>query len=208
MWLKRTKYILTGLGLFSFLIVSLFVAIAFIYEEEIKKQAVEELNAHLKSKVEVEIIELTALDQFPNISLRFKNIFIKDIVNNNYGDTLIFSENLYLNFDFIDVLRGNYDVKNVFFENTTINIKVDESGKENYLIWISDSTKNNAVNFSLEKVIFNALNFNYTNQLNEQCYSFYSADLSLNGDFYKSNYSLSINGDVDVLTSHQTRLLI
>lgn len=71
MWLRRTKYILTTLGLLSFLIFSLFIAIAFIYEKEIKKQAVLELNSHLKSKVEVEEIELTALDQFPKISLKF-----------------------------------------------------------------------------------------------------------------------------------------
>jgi hypothetical protein len=199
MWLKRAKYILTTLGLLSFLIVSLFVAIAFVYEEEIKKQAVEELNAHLTSKVEVGKIELTALDQFPNISLKFKNVFIKDVKSNDQNDTLIYSEKLYFNFNFIDILKGNYEVKNVFFDNTTINIHVDESGKENYLIWISDSSNNNAVNFSLEKVVFNDLNFNYTNQLNEQYYKFHSPDIALNGDFYRSNYSLAIEGDVDVL---------
>ena len=209
MLLKRAKYILTGIGLLSFLIVSLFVAIAFIYEEEIKKQAVDELNAHLKSKVEVEKIELTALDQFPNISLKFKNVFIKDVKSANQDDTLIYSEKLYLNFNFIDVIRGDYAVKNVIFDNATININIDKLGVENHLIWISDSTNNNAVNFSLEQVVFNALNFNYTNELNNQYYSFYSAELALNGDFYRSNYSLAVNGVADVLnfTSNEVTYL-
>ena len=209
MWLKRTKYILTTLGLLSFLIFSLFIAIAFVYEKEIKKQAVLELNSHLNSKVEVEEIELTALDQFPKISLKFKNIFIKDVVSNNQNDTLIFSEKLYLNFDFIDVLRGDYEVKKVVFDNSTINIKVDESGNENYLIWISDSSNNNAVNFSLEEVVFNDLSFKYFNQINNQDYHFNSSSITLNGDFFKANFSLAVNGDVDVVkftSNHVTYL--
>ena len=99
MWLRRTKNIFTILGLISFATISLFIAITFLYEEEIKKQAIEELNNHLSSKVELDEIELTALEQFPNIALKFSNIRIKDhtLLQNRY---LLFSKRLYLNFNF------------------------------------------------------------------------------------------------------------
>ena len=103
MWLKRTKNIFTILGLISFATISLFIAITFLYEEEIKKQAIEELNNHLSSKVEVDEIELTALEQFPNIALKFSNIRIKDQHSITKQDTLLFSKRLYLNFNFLDV---------------------------------------------------------------------------------------------------------
>ena len=147
MWLKRTKYIFTTLGLISFVIISLFIAIAFLYEEEIKKQAIQELNTHLKSKVEVAKIELTALDQFPNIALKFSNVFIQDESSSTVNDTLIYSKKLYLNFNFLDVLRGNYDVKKVVFDRAVVKLCINDDGKENYKIWINSSTSKGNVEF-------------------------------------------------------------
>lgn len=197
MWLKRAKYILTGLGLLSFLIVSLAVAIAVLYEQEIKQQAIIELNNHLKSKVQVDNIELTALDQFPNIALKFNNIYIEDKTVQN--DTLFFSKKLYLNFDLIDILRGDYAVKKIVFNSSTIKLNVDAKGIENYDIWKSNSQEKEKVHFSLEKVIFQDLSLSYANSLNQQDYVFFSEDLFLKGDFFKANYMLSVNGNLSVL---------
>ena len=199
MWLKRTKYIFTTLGLISFVIISLFIAIAFLYEEEIKKQAIQELNTHLKSKVEVAKIELTALDQFPNIALKFSNVFIQDESSFTVNDTLIYSKKLYLNFNFLDVLRGNYDVKKVVFDRAVVKLCVNEDGKENYKIWINSSTSKGNVEFSLEKVVFNSLDLTYSNNLSNQFYDFSAEALDLKGDFYKTQYNLNVDGDVKVI---------
>ena len=199
MWLKRTKNIFTILGLISFATISLFIAITFLYEEEIKKQAIEELNNHLSSKVEVDEIELTALEQFPNIALKFSNIRIKDQHSITKQDTLLFSKRLYLNFNFLDVLKGNYLVKKIVFDKAVLNLGVLEKGQENYKIWINTSNSDGGVEFSLEKVVFNSLALTYSNVLSKQFYDFYSDNLVLKGDFYKTEYILNIGGDVGVI---------
>ena len=69
MWLKWTKRILAGLGILIVLIVAFVFTVVYIYEDEVKQFAVEQLNKNLKVKVKAPDIDLTIWDQFPNASL-------------------------------------------------------------------------------------------------------------------------------------------
>lgn len=194
MWYKWAKRILAGIGIFITLVFGIATLIVYMYEDEIKQYAVKELNKNLIVPVEVEELELTLFSQFPSASLRFNNLFIEDSINN---DTLLYSENLYLNFNFWDMIDGNYKVKEIQAENSVISLRIDSVGNENYLIWKKDSTgnENDKFSFALEQVTFNNVNLAYANQLTKQQYSINSENIDFSGDFSQSNYNLTASSN-------------
>ena len=78
MWYKWAKRLLAGIGIFLALLFGITALIIYLYEDEIKQYAVDELNAHLTAPVQYEEIDLTLFSQFPSASLQFKNIYVPD----------------------------------------------------------------------------------------------------------------------------------
>src|ERR1700751_2860977 len=74
---KTGKILLWLLGIL-FLIITIPVALVFIYEKEIKAQIVNELNKHLKVKVFInpDDIDFTVIKTFPKAAVWFKNVTI------------------------------------------------------------------------------------------------------------------------------------
>ena len=197
MWLKWTKRIVAGIGILVVLMIGLLVAIAYLFEDEIKKYALEKLNAQLTVPVDVEEIDLTLLDKFPQASLRFTNAYIPDIRDTNDIDTLIFAENIYLNFNIWDMIDGNYQVQEIDVDNSILKVGINEKGEENYVIWQKDtSSAENQFSFKLEEVEFSDLNFSYLNEQSDQLISFFSDEFYFQGNFTNSSYNLACNSEL------------
>ena len=190
MWYKWAKRLVAGIGIFIALMFGITALIIYLYEDEIKQYAVEELNKTLAVPVAVEELELTLFAQFPSASLQFNKLFISDTAN---SDTLIYAEYVYMNFNFWEMVGGNYTVNEVKAENSVIKLRFDSLGTENYLIMKEDSLdeKNNKFSFALEEVGFNTIRFSYSNKNTQQYYSINSENITFAGNFSQSNYELS-----------------
>jgi len=190
MWYKWAKRLVAGIGIFIALMFGITALIIYLYEDEIKQYAVEELNKTLAVPVAVEELELTLFAQFPSASLQFNKLFISDTAN---SDTLIYAEYVYMNFNFWEMVGGNYTVNEVKAENSVIKLRIDSLGTENYLIMKEDSLdeKNNKFSFALEEVGFNTIRFSYSNKNTQQYYSINSENITFAGNFSQSNYELS-----------------
>lgn len=190
MWKKWVKRLLAGIGIFLALLFSISAFIIYIYEDEIKQYAVEELNKNLAVPVAVEEIELTLFSQFPFASLQFNNLFISDAAN---SDTLMYAEHLYMNFNFWDMIDGDYTVKELKVENSVIKLRIDSLGNENYQILKEDSldTKKDKFSFALEEVSFDKIRLSYSNHNTQQYSSINSENINFSGNFSQSNYELS-----------------
>ena len=110
MWYKWAKRLVAGIGIFIALLFGITALIISLYEDEIKQYAVEELNKTLAVPVAVEELELTLFAQFPSASLQFNKLFVSDTAN---SDTLIYAEHVYLNFNFWNMVDGNYTVNEI-----------------------------------------------------------------------------------------------
>lgn len=197
-WYKWTKRIIAGIGIFVVLIFGLATAIIFLYEDEIKEYAVKQLNTHLKTEVKVGDIELTLFQQFPAASLKFNNTFIPDLGDTVQPDTMLYAESLYLNFNFWDIIDGNYTIKELLAENSVVKLNIDKNGTENYNIWKTDTVNQdpNKFSFALEKVIFEKINLQYNNQITQQHYALSSPEIDLNGNFSESVYDLNTSSNL------------
>ena len=190
MWYKWAKRLVAGIGIFIALMFGLAALIINLYEDEIKQYAVEELNKTLAVPVAVDELELTLFSQFPSASLQFNKLFISDTAN---SDTLIYAEHVYMNFNFWNMVDGDYTVNEIKAENSVIKLRIDSLGTENYLIMKEDTLdeKNNKFSFALEEVGFNTIRFSYSNKNTQQYYSINSENITFAGNFSQSNYELS-----------------
>lgn len=173
------------------------IALAKIYEDDVKRFAIDKINENLIAKVDVESIDFTLIERFPNATLKFKNVLLKDSINQN--DTIIFAENLYLKLNIWDIINEIYDVNELEAKNATINLKVDKKGNENYLFWkksqTNDSTKK-SLSFNLNNVDISNAKLSYVNQLTNQDYFIKVNTLGLAGDFTSKSYNVTTKGDL------------
>lgn len=192
---KKLKRAIVVLSLLVLAIIITGVVLANIYEKEIKKYALEEINSHLKAqlKIDEDDISFSFFKKFPKASLNFSNVLIED---ENKTDTILFAENFSLEFGLGSLLSGNYEVSELDLDNATINLLVDTRGKENYIFWKESEetdTSANAIGFKLKEVNLNQVFIHYANQVNK-----YKADIRLDetvfsGDFSTDTSKLSIS---------------
>jgi hypothetical protein len=197
-WLIWLKRITIGIAAACLFIVLALSSIIYWYEDEIKQYAVSQLNAHLKVKVTVGDIDLTIWDQFPSTSLRFSNIFIPDYTSENQKDTLLYAQQLYLNFDFWDMLGGKYQVNEIALNGAKAYIKTTDDGRDNFDIWKADTTvvSDDKFSFNIQHLFSSDLTLHYQHLPSRQDYAFTSKALSFSGNFNDEQFMMAAKGDV------------
>ncbi len=198
MWLKWTKRILASSGILIVLIIAFFVSVVYIYEDEVKQYAVEQLNKSLKVKVKAPKIDLTIWDQFPNSSLRFSDVLIPDYLSVDAKDTMFYAKHIYLSFDFWDMMAGKYKVQKVTIEDGIFNLKINTKGEQNFDIFKKDSTENsnNKFSFELKEVIGKNLHINYIDSITNSHFETHSNQMLFSGNFNEENFLLKMKSDL------------
>jgi len=113
----------------------------YIYEEDVVKLIIKELNKYLKTEVRIDPknIDLTIIKSFPNCAIEFKELTAMDAKEFKTDDTLLFAKRLALEFNIKDLFNKNYTIKKIELENAQCHLKVDKKGNANYIVWKSDS---------------------------------------------------------------------
>ena len=204
--MRKTLRILRKVLFWIFFVCLFFTTVVtvvlYVYEDDIKQYAIDELNAHLKTNIEVRNIELTVWRSFPYASLQFENVFIKDAyVERQSEDTLLFAENVFFNFNLMDIWRGDYSVRRINASNGQLNLRTTAEGDCNYgIIRDEDDSIERESNFKfmLELFKLNNIDFNYANLSTHQYYDVHINDGLLKGDFTAEEYQLKAEGDLHV----------
>lgn len=188
---KIGKY---ALIVFGFLFV-IGVVLAYVFEGDIKKYALAEINKNLKAKVKVEEknISFSLFKKFPRASLTFSDFLIED---ENQKDTLLFAESISLEFGFGAIFSGNYSVKEIGITNSSVNLRVDEKGNGNYNI-VKENIDTTAVNeefqFNLDEVNFKNVVLNYVDEKTKFKANVVLEKTKFSGDFSDKNSKLNID---------------
>lgn len=213
--LKRTIFVV---GIVVALLVSGSIAIVYVYEDELKQLAVKELNKYLDAPVKIDRIGLTVWDKFPRASLRFSDVFIPDLLDKSGKDTLIYAQSLYLNFNIWDMLQGNYNVTHIQVERAVVHLKIDSTGKENYIFWKSDTSSAAAgqFKFELQKVALSDTRFTLDVATGRVIQDYTVQTMELSGEFNQRTILLQANtravlnrlmiGDATLFTEKELRL--
>ncbi len=147
--------------------------------DEIKNQAIVGLNDYLASKVEVESVDLSFLNSFPQISVDFREVLIFSSLESN--DTLIQSKFIHAQFNLIDLYNKDYKLKALVINDGKAKLKIDNQGEPNYIIIKKDTMGTNSFQFALEEVTLKNILFSFDDIKNNWNCMFFAEKASLNG---------------------------
>lgn len=173
-------------------------AIVYAYQDEIIKLFVRELNKNLQAKVEVQKIDLSLFDKFPQVALSFQQLKIYGALPEQQ-QPLAYAEKLYLTFDFWNIFRAQYKINEVFLEKANVQVYVNEKGEENYQIFKKAEGKGSAssqINFGLEEIHLDGVQVTYTDQKNKGVYDLYADKVKASLEIENNNLLIGLNGEV------------
>lgn len=182
--------------------------LAAVYEDDIAKALVKEVNKNLKQPIEVKSIDLTLIRSFPNASVDFRAVRVPDAL----GKTLLRAEKMAFKFNIWSLLGKNSKVKSIVIDDGFLRISTDASGNSNYDIFnteteteaSSDEVTPFAV--SLERTILKNIVLKYSDENKETAADILLEYLDLSGNLSNEttklksyaeivSHSITIQGD-------------
>jgi hypothetical protein len=163
---------------------------AYLYynQDQLIDKILSEVNKSIQTPVEVEAVDINWWTDFPNISLRFQNVFIEESIERS-SFPLAKLEELALSFNTLDFLKGDYSFEKIILKRGEVTIRTTRAGERNYdIIKSTNGTSGETVNFNLKNIQIQAVQVNYVDEGLRQSYLQYAQELeaSLNkvGDVY------------------------
>jgi hypothetical protein len=142
-----------------------------LYEEQVKKIVIGEINKKLIAPVQVRDIQFSLIKNFPNASLSFYDVKAQSVYNGNDHKScpanLITAKEISLQFNLMDIFNGNYTINKIVLNGVNLSLFIDKKGDDNYHCWKSDSTSNkSAVTFKMNKIAVHDFDAKYADQSN------------------------------------------
>lgn len=188
----------------------LFIALIFLsrkYHDELEKLTISRINQSIDTKISIDDIEVSFIRTFPYLSLVFNDVVVWSSHSYNRNefdaakintDTLFTAQNVYLQFNPIDLLRSEIRIRRVYAVKGKLNMLVDSEGGINYRILKKEKAADKPDNqkervFALET--FRLSDFTLLlNNLSKKTYSYSHLDnMMLKGKFAKNEFSLGTN---------------
>ncbi len=202
--LKYFKRFLVLLSLLITLIVISGVVFTIVYKDEIASLAWKELNKNLKTKLTVDEMSFSVFRRFPNASVRFKNLtalsandFRKKDITETKADTLFNFHNVFLEFNILEIIQGNYKVRNVRVNGGFAKILTDKKGHANYDIFRSNK-KGETSAFRLSFVKYIDTYVWYIDKTQSTVTRAYIKTLGMRGDYAANDFVMYLTTAVKI----------
>ncbi|MBS1568552.1 MAG: hypothetical protein JST45_03830 [Bacteroidetes bacterium] len=194
------RILLIGFAAFAVLLLVL-AAIAWFFQDEVKVKLVAALNTHLTAPLHQEGIELTLIKRFPQASLRIRQPFMREVRTDGLpADTLLFADDLYLEFSIFSLLSGNYTVRDLHGTGVVLRPGLDRNGHVNWEVWKNDgdAASGSGSNIDLRHVTFDGLSGRFHDDRTKLQVAIASNKLALRGHFRDAGSALTAKGDVQL----------
>ncbi len=185
---------------FSIVFMALLVIVStavYLLQDKIISTAIDELNKNLEVPMSVDRVEFAFWSSFPNISIDLLDVKIPGKLMKS---DLLISEKFNLRFNPLDLIYGDYKLKQINITKGSLNLIVDSLGNENFDI-IKDSKDGNDSDFklALKAVKLKEMNVRYQNQVTHQDYRSYVNLVSLSGELSTSQFEMLTTGNIQML---------
>ena len=154
------------LTLITTLIAGASTAVVYYYQDDIEQIVIAELNKILIQPLEIEDIEISAINSFPYTSIEFNNIKAIDCFGE---DTLFKAEKMSLKFNAIDLYNQKYNIQEIALLNGYSSIYYS-NGKPNYEIWNvkeDTSTSESNINVNLNNILLDNFEIKFISESEE-----------------------------------------
>ncbi|WP_370523348.1 AsmA-like C-terminal region-containing protein [Pontibacter sp. Tf4] len=182
-------------------IVTIAFALVYTYQDKIIALFVTEANKHIKTKVEVGTISLSLFDKFPQVAVSLDKVNVVEAVPESEASLAKLSK-LYFTFSIWDVLRGKYNVNELYLEDGAIYVKVLKDGSVNYEIIKTDTTatEDGEFAFNLEHIDLKRVAIHYTDLKLNQAYEVDAHQLQAALTIDPETIGIEASGDATINT--------
>ncbi len=157
-----------------FVIISAFIVLviasitsAYLFKDQLIDHFIREANKQLNTPINIGKISVSALDNFPQMTLKFEDVYIQESFNKS-SYPLLTSEKIEFTFNPLEIYKGDYAIEQIHISNASCHFKVNESGDTNYRIFKKNDTTNaQKVRLDLSKVTLTEIDFKYSNYKND-----------------------------------------
>lgn len=197
--MRVLKKIAIGIGVTLAILMAGSFILRHQFEDVLKKKLVEAINDQLQTKLYIsEDIEFSIFQKFPYASLKLHQVRA-DEVNSLDKDTLFQFENLYFQFNIIDLLNKKYDIQKIHADGGFLKLNRNDEGVTNFDIFRKKKdTANTALNLALNDVRLSNVRLIYKDDISQQDIDFLGKEIKLKGLFASDSFDMSIDTDLDV----------
>ncbi len=134
------------------------VAVGFIYirQDKIVQSLITEFNTTLKGEIEIKSSHISLFEYFPYISIDLDDVLLYEDKSKTEEKEIVHLEDLYIGFNIIDVLSGNYHIKAIKLDKGHIDLTQDEDGVYNIMTALSidneESEESDMLSLNLSKI--------------------------------------------------------
>lgn len=213
------KRIIKALFLIILAIAFIIVIITKFFTSEIEREVIKKIEQNLETPLILDDVSFSIYNNFPSASIKITNLLAleSDSFNN---DTLLFSEQAYVELSLYNIIRKKYNFQNVIITDAKINIKYNDLNFPNFLIFkkrkerktplsikkitllnthlsINKSTTPLNLNWNLNRAIIKINNNNYNFNV-----AGFSNKLLVGNEDYMHSKKFDINADTEI-TKHK-----
>ncbi|MDG1841759.1 MAG: AsmA-like C-terminal region-containing protein [Crocinitomicaceae bacterium] len=156
-FLKKRRFWWRFIGifvLFPVFLITILLAIVYFNQDSIIQSEVDALNKGHKGKILIGDTHLEPFEHFPFISIKVDDVRILESKKKSAAEILNVAD-IYLDFDFWDILSGNYDIQELLVEDGFFNIVFHKDGTtnlENALATTEDAPEEEPMDIHLKKI--------------------------------------------------------
>lgn len=192
--------------------VLLSIAFAYLYtnQEKLRGAVVNQLNGYLDAEMNVGDIQLDFFTQFPNVSIRFSEVFCKEVFPHTSQDTLFYFKNVYFEFNLWSLVQSNYELRGITLDEGNVKLRVYRTGRDNYHFWkASEDTANSPLNINLQDVTLSRTQVYFNDMGADFETSIFTDKLELSGSLTDGRFmsKLKLSGQIDFLENENINYL-
>lgn len=197
------KKVLIGLGIFFLLLATAAITLALVYEDQVKKIIISQINKQLISPVEVGEIQFSLIKNFPKASLSFYQVKANSVYQGNdlqhCPKHLLTAEEISLQFNLRDIFKGNYTINKITLNGIVLNLFIDKNKIDNYHCWRADTASSKAqVKFMMDQIFVKKFDARYTDLNTDQLLAFLFNSAKLQGEIVDENFAFVLNSDFKI----------
>ncbi len=184
---KIIKFVF-AIGTLAVIMAIFFVGAAYVFEDEIVNGVQLKINQQLDTEISAKEVNFSMLERFPYASIKFNDVWIED--KDSPGDTLLFSKEVFLSFNMMDLVSKNYTIKKAEINEGVMHMVRNEEGSSNYIFWHASENKESTVSFDIEELKLQQMQYTYRLGKDKFELSGYVDELELSGGVDTSGLSL------------------
>jgi hypothetical protein len=194
--LKLLRRVLFYFALSLTVVLIALAASGILYKDRIINQFIRQANKHLNTPITIKKMEVSMLDEFPRLSIVFRDVYVEDSQPGHYP--LLTAKKISFQLNPVEVWRGSYTIKGMEVEGCETNLKINEQGENNYTIINNAEAAGvqNAIGFDLSNVSLHHTTVHYVDLRVPQDFTFRSEKLVASVHSANDVYDIDANGEV------------